>query len=150
MLSKLEILRDNQFGFRKNHSTSLALIDLYEKVSLALDHNEHALSVFLALSKVFDTIDYNILLDKLTKKKEKKKDFMPFRSTRKRYHFPMEICINKQRIEPVKGTVFLGVVLEERLAWNPHISEVPCKISRSIGVINRARFFLPKPCLQTV
>ena len=27
-LCKLEILCDNQFGFRKNHSTSLALIDL--------------------------------------------------------------------------------------------------------------------------
>ena len=40
-LSKLEILCDNQFGFRKNHSTLLALIDLHvhEKISLALDRN---------------------------------------------------------------------------------------------------------------
>ena len=50
----------NQFGFRKNHSTSLALIDLYEKISLALDRNEHAIGVFLALSKAFDTVDHNI------------------------------------------------------------------------------------------
>ena len=56
-LSKLDILCDNQFGFRKNHSTSLALIYLYDKISLSLNCNEHALIVFLALSKAFDTID---------------------------------------------------------------------------------------------
>ena len=68
----------------------------------------------------------------------------------KRYHFPMQICINKQRIEQVKETVFLGVVLDEHLSWKPHISQAARKISKSIGVINRARFFLPKPYLKTL
>ena len=30
---------------------------------------------------------------------------------RMRYHFPMQICINEQRVEQIKETVFLGVVL---------------------------------------
>ena len=61
-LRKLEVLCDNQLGFRKNHSNSLALIDLYEKISLSLYRSGHALPCSF---KAFDTIDYNILLDNL-------------------------------------------------------------------------------------
>ena len=64
---------------------------------------------------------------------------MLFKPRQKRYHFPMQICINEQRIEQVKETVFLGVVLDEHLSWKPHISQVARKISKSIG----------KPCLKT-
>ena len=62
----------------------------------------------------------------------------------------MQISVNEQRIEQVKEMVFLGVVLDEHLTWKLHISQVACKISKSIGVINRARFFLLKPCLKTL
>ena len=49
-LCKLEILCDNQFSFRKNHSTSLALIDLYEKNSPLLSI---AINVPLEFSLIF-------------------------------------------------------------------------------------------------
>jgi len=75
---------------------------------------------------------------------------MLFKPRQKKYHFPMQISVNEQRIEQVKETVFLGVVLDEHLTWKPHISQVAEKISKSIGVISRARFFLPKPCLKTL
>jgi hypothetical protein len=35
-LNKNSILSENQYGFRKKHSTSLALVDLYDKISLAI------------------------------------------------------------------------------------------------------------------
>ena len=64
-LNKNSILSKNQYGFRKNHSTSLALLDLYDKISLAIDRKEFAVGVFLDLSKAFDTLDHNILFEKL-------------------------------------------------------------------------------------
>ena len=36
-----------------------------KKISLALDRSEHAVGVFLDLSKAFDTVDHNKMLDKL-------------------------------------------------------------------------------------
>ena len=64
-LNKHDILSRNQYGFRKGHSTSLALIHLFEKISSAIDRREHTIGIFLDLSKEFDTVNFNILFDKL-------------------------------------------------------------------------------------
>ena len=59
------ILYSKQFGFRNNHSTALALIDLINNIFSAIDRNETTLGIFLDLSKAFDTINYETLRQKL-------------------------------------------------------------------------------------
>ena len=66
-LEENHIFYDYQFGFRKNHSTSHAIIALVEKVSKALDTGKCVVGVFLDLKKAFDTVDHDILLHKLEK-----------------------------------------------------------------------------------
>ena len=59
------ILTDGQYGFRSNHSTSLALTEFVEKVTSAIDKQESTIGVFIDLTKAFDTVDHKILLSKL-------------------------------------------------------------------------------------
>lgn len=66
-LSKYKILFDNQLGFRKHHSTEYACFSsiIYDKISFAIDNNEVTVGIFIDLSKAFDTVNHQIILDKL-------------------------------------------------------------------------------------
>ena len=63
-LTDYNLLYNHQFGFRSNHSTSIALIQLANNVASSMDDKETTVGVFLDFSKVFDTIDHHILLNK--------------------------------------------------------------------------------------
>ena len=54
-----------QFGFRKNHSTNHALIQITESIRQALDNKKHVCGVFVDLQKAFDTVNHDILISKL-------------------------------------------------------------------------------------
>ena len=59
------IFYEQQFGFRNNHSTNHALIQITEKIHQALDKNDYACGTFIDLQKAFDTVNHEMLLKKL-------------------------------------------------------------------------------------
>ena len=65
-INKHDILYKYQFGFKKGHSTYMPLTIIIDKIVEALDNHEHVMVLYLDLAKAFDTVDHNILLNKLS------------------------------------------------------------------------------------
>ena len=64
--SQHKLLNESQYGFRAEHSTEYAALELVDRLNSVLDNNEIPFSIFLDLSKAFDTIDHSILINKLS------------------------------------------------------------------------------------
>lgn len=247
-------LYHNQFGFRKFHSTSHAIITLVEHVSKALDTGKIVVGIFLDLKKAFDTVDHGILLKKLyaigirgnvhewfksylhnrsqyvvynnatsechtithgvpqgsilgpllfllyindfsrasdllfsiifaddtsvflqgtcydtiidIMNEELKKIGLWLRANKltinlKKTHYMVFhrakiknttkiVTIDDTCIETKCNTKFLGIIIDNKLKWNDHVSYVKNKISKSIGIFYRARHFLNKQTLRNL
>ena len=59
------VITEHQYGFQKNRSTSLAVVDYYESVTNGLKNGKCVVSLSLDLSKAFDSIPHDILFHKL-------------------------------------------------------------------------------------
>ena len=42
----------------------MAIADMYDKISTAIDENKFSLGIFIDLSKAFDTMDHSLLIKK--------------------------------------------------------------------------------------
>ena len=77
----------------------------------------------------------------------KKTHYIIFSSKNKIIDDNQQVKINSEPIERVYYTKFLGVFLDSNLNWKKHIEYVSKKISKSIGILCKARKLLNKPTL---
>ena len=54
-----------QFGFRKSCATNHAVANLTDFVTHKFDNHQSVFGLYLDVNKAFDSIDHNILIDKL-------------------------------------------------------------------------------------
>ena len=59
------LLAEEQYGFRTNHSTEYAAIKLVDHLSKEMDIGNIPCALYIDLSKAFDTLSFDIILQKL-------------------------------------------------------------------------------------
>ena len=64
-MNKNNVLYEHQYGFREKYSTKLSLINLLNQLTTKTDSGEITVGIFLDFAKAFDTINHNILKQKL-------------------------------------------------------------------------------------
>ena len=64
-LQKHSVLYEGQYGFRKQRSTSDAILDLTGNILEGFNKKMYTVALFLDMTKAFDTIDHNKLFRKL-------------------------------------------------------------------------------------
>lgn len=80
----------------------------------------------------------------------KKTNFILFGHKHKNDHEPPDIYIDNSKIERMKKTKFLGVIINDTLTWGDHIAVIKHKIKTSLGIIARMRYLLPSNVLLSL
>jgi len=90
------------------------------------------------MSKLHNWTNHNELLLNPAKTK-----IVLFRPLGKKLDSPLDLYVDKIKIECVPNTKFLGINLNEHLDWNNHIKDLCQKLSHTVGIVNRNRYYFP-------
>ena len=93
------------------------------------------------LNEAIQNIDVWMKANKLSVNVDKTY-YVIFQPKQKKSTQDFSLSIDDKLITRKQHVNFLGVLLDENLSWKPHINYICKKISKSIGIIYRARFNL--------
>ena len=75
---------------------------------------------------------------------------MVFRTSTRKHIKPTKHEINDNAIKQVSSATFLDVTIDNKLNRTEHINLVKYKSSKGVGILNKAKRLLTRPCLVTL
>ena len=60
------------------------------------------------------------------------------------------VMLGNCEVDRVQKTRFLGVVLDERVSFKPHIDSIAAKLSKTVGILHRIKYLLPPSILRLI
>ena len=81
----------------------------------------------------------------------KKTKYTFFHKNSVKYNIPLKLPdLHNKSFERKSSLKFLGLMLDEHIAWNDHIHVIEKELAKNIGLLFRARQFLDKEALKTI
>ena len=107
-------------------------------------------------SPVIDESLMNIELDKVSQwlkanrmcLNAKKTKFIIFNRTK--VNFELQLKIDGVKLERVENFNFLGLLINEKLDWNPYMQILSRKLAKALGIMNRLTSFVPKQIMKII
>ena len=131
-----------------NVSSVAKLILFADDTNLFFSHKGPVYLIELLNQEISKFSQWLITINRLSLNLDKNKIYTLQTSTKK-VSVKYRVLINNREIEQVEETVFLGIILDENLSWRSQVAHVANKISKSIGIIRKSRFYLQKTSLRT-
>lgn len=72
----------------------------------------------------------------------KKTNYILFRPSQKKIPTSAPVLVDNQIIQLKQRTKFLGIYIDENLTWKTHVNYICSKISKTSGIIYKARYYL--------
>ena len=61
-----------------------------------------------------------------------------------------KVIVNHDNIPLTNSVKYLGVILDNKLTWQPHIEQISVKLSRASGMIFKLRHYVPLSTLKLI
>ena len=71
-----------------------------------------------------------------------KTNFILFHSPKNKPRKTLNVKIDGNAINEVQSVKYLGVEFDSNLTWKPHISQLSHKLSKTVGVLSKIRYFV--------
>lgn len=138
-LVETDIIVDEQFGFRSEHSTTQQLLRLTESVTRGFNEHRHTGAVFLDIEKAFDKVWHDGLLYKLIYTKLPDVYIQVIRSYLNNRSFYVSSEGAKSSIRPIEAGVPQGSVVGPIL-FNVYVNDIPKELETALYADDTAIF----------
>ena len=128
------------------HSSNSLLFNLFADDTSIFCRGKNIEELYALCNSELQNVNSWIVANKLSLNNEKTV-YILFSGKKSILNLP-SLKISHSLISQVKTTKFLGIIIDEKLSWIPQINMVYSAISRTIGILFKIKFVLPKNILK--